>query len=294
MSYKKPKRLKNFDFSVKGAHVALVDKAANGKEQFLAIKSFNDDMVEYLQSELDEAMKQKEEADKASKVLVEMPLIDILESYYYVGREAAVKLVNAIKRATPEQEQAITEQIRMDIVSMNSLGISGASNSGGSPASFLIAKSKEEANMTDQTDAPDTQVDVQELLKSVEAQNQVIKALQEQVDAAQAAELARENARYVEITKKYESLGLEEADAPVIQALAKISGSEKVLKALDTALDLVNNADKIAAAGQGGSSDNTSTKTELELKAKEIAATEGITLAQATVKAIDRFPHLVK
>jgi hypothetical protein len=288
---KKPKRLKNFDFSVKGAHVALVDQAANGKEKFLTVKSFMEDLIEDLQEDLDEAKAAKEVEDKARAVIVEMPLVDLLVEYG-IWRETANMLVASIKRASPEADKII-QQVHSDIVSLSSVGASGASESGGLSPAYLIAKSKKEAAMSDKENAPD-QVDVQELLKSVQAQNEVIKSLQEQVDANRAAEAAREAARYVEITKKYESLGLEEVDATVVQAIARIEGSEKILKALDTALDLVNNVDKLSAQGKGGSSEGASVTTELELKAKEIQAAEGCTLPQATVKAIAKFPHLVK
>ena len=35
----KLQRITNFDFSAEGCHVAIVDKAANGKEQFLVVKN---------------------------------------------------------------------------------------------------------------------------------------------------------------------------------------------------------------------------------------------------------------
>ena len=127
---KKPiKRLKNFDFSKAGAHVALVDAGANGKEEFLVVKSLAEDMVAYHVEELAQAIEKQGVEEKARAVLVEVPLVDLLVEYG-IWRETANMLVASIKRASPEAE-TILQQVHSDIVGLGSVSASGASESGG-------------------------------------------------------------------------------------------------------------------------------------------------------------------
>lgn len=293
---KKLKRLSNFDFSVPGAHVALVDKAANGVENFLVIKSLATDAL-YMEMEAQRLRERQELEDKASKVVVELPLADMLVEFG-LWRETALKIAAAVKKSESEAEDEIIESLQSALISLSSAGASGASDTAGSPA-FLIAKRKEEANMSDTQSAPDTQnVDVQAVLKAqtemqakLEAITKANETLQEKVQAFEVVEKAREQARAIELVKKYETLGLTEEDATNFQALTKQEGFDKVIKALDAAIDLVSKTDLTKEVGAGG--DTNTQETELEVKAKSIQARDGITFQQAVSKAVVEFPHLV-
>jgi hypothetical protein len=192
----KSQRLSNFDFSIEGAHVALVGKAANGSESFLVTKSLTGhkepeittkaydyvdlvisaDSLPELQDRLEEMLEGSEEGSEEddNSTMVNMPLADLLRMVGYVTESEAQKISESVvKSATQLAFEDENDPRRQEFINSLKALINPDSTSGAVEETVEIQKN-EENSMSGQkgkgNDAPENKVpetDLEVLQKSV-------------------------------------------------------------------------------------------------------------------------------
>ena len=294
----KVQRLTDMDFSLEGCHIALVDKAANGKEQPLVLKSLEPiEKGEFFDGD-DESM---------SDLRVDMSLEDMLRVAFGIWGPEARLVANSVVKNLNEES---VEEIRNELVGMITTADGSASGAAasGAPAP-LVAKNDDNDNEEIETMSDDKTKQPEAVLKAEDVQEMVQKALDSQkaefekqladrdgkLEAFEKAEAERQDVKYATIAKKYESLGANEETGAVLKALATAEGvdADAIFKMLDTALDTVKKADKLETVGADGSPVNVDSMNELKTVAKSLQEAEGLTEQQAMVKAAEQNPHLI-
>jgi len=302
---KKKQRLTDFDFSSPDAHVALVGKAANGKEKFLVVKNLNpqkiekqDFLVAFQNPELDNMLMEMaenmvEEADDKPKAIAELPLEDLLRIFFYMwGEDAKVIAESIVIKSDEASKDALREALLKRLQA-------GSDRSGAAGTTTVEKSATENENgVTTMSDKAPEQVDVAKAVADAVAIAKAeadarIADLQKAVDAMKAKEEAAELAKYVGIAKGMEVLGATEKTGAVLKAVAAIEGGTEVIAMLQKAVETVSKGAALEEVGTGLGVEAEDKVAKLEAVAKKIAADEGVTFQAAMVLAADRNPQLV-
>lgn len=285
----KHQRMTDIDFSNPDNHVAIVDKAANGKEKFLVVKALLPG-TDYEQREA-----------SANSVKVAMPLTELLQ-IMGIWSWDAMTIAAAIEKS---EVDITTEEQLVSLVKSLESSVAGAAKEDGTDSSVSnTTKSEiEDSHMTD--DVKNVPVNADQLeaaVKSaVEAQTATLKAQNDELSvtlkAFQAAEAAREDAKFSAIAKNYEGIGATDELGKVLKAISKVEGSELVFALLDGALDAVTKSAAAAEIGTGGTAPEGGFNSMEELQAVAKALREEnplLTVPQSITKAAQVRPDLVK
>ena len=296
----KPQRLSDFDFSSPEAHVAIVGKAANGKEKFLVTKKLNEkiEKQDFLVTFQDPAMDKvlevasemvEEAKEKAKgKPTLEMPLEEVFQVFFYMWEGDAKKIADAVIMKSSDSDKEVLRKALIERLMQSGSDPSGAAETSGNPDN--VTKTKVE-NMS--KEAPE-QVDVQKAVDTatadLRAQNEV---LSKSLEKLQAIEEARVLDKYTTVAKSLTVLGATEDQGKVLKAVAAIEGGEGVIAMLTKAAELVAKGESLKEVGTGASADADSKEAKLAGIAKSLAAEKGITFQAAMVMAADQNPQLV-
>jgi len=272
------KELKNFDFSVEGAHVALVTRAANGKTEPLIVKKAPVEKGEYFDGD----------DQSANDTKIEMSLTDFLKIHCYMWEDEAKLIANSIKKAAdaePEVYASLLKQIPADLLL----------DGGNSDTPVRTAPNNlEDVTMTVEVTTPEQVADVTKAAET-EALLKKLDDVQKRLEKYEADEAVRKSAKFGAMVVKYAAIGATEADADVLKALSEQEGFDRVLAMLDSAVDTLKNADLLKPVGAEGDQPNVSTADELNGIAKGyMDADKSLTIQKALVKAAQAHPHLVK
>jgi len=288
---KKKQRLSDFDFSSPDAHVAIVGKAANGKEKFLVMKSLNEKIEKavdpytqaYIDGLLADAADNEAKAAKADKVYVEMPLEDLLRTFMGMWGDQAQSIAASVvmKSITDDQKDALRKAL---LAKMQS-----GSNRSGAAETTDSAESLNKSKETTMTDKAPEQVDVTKALADRDAK---IADLQKSLDALKAKDEAAELAKFEVVAKSLETLGAKVEDAKVLKAVAAIEGGKAVLDMLTKAADLLAKSAKLNEQGSGLSADADDKGAKLDSLAKSYAKENKVTFAAAMVAVAEQHPEL--
>lgn len=302
---KKKQRLTDFDFSSPDAHVALVGKAANGKEKFLVVKNLNpqkiekqDFLVAFQNPELDNMLMEMaenmvEEADDKPKAIAELPLEDLLRIFFYMwGEDAKVIAESIVIKSDEASKDALREALLKRLQA-------GSDRSGAAGTTTVEKSATENENgVTTMSDKAPEQVDVAKAVADAVAIAKAeadarIADLQKAVDAMKAKEEAAELAKFVGIAKGMEVLGATEKTGAVLKAVSAIEGGAEVIAMLQKAVETLSKGAALQELGTGLGVEAEDKVAKLEAVAKKIAADEGVTFQVAMVLAADRNPQLV-
>lgn len=302
---KKKQRLTDFDFSSTDAHVALVGKAANGKEKFLVVKNLNpqkiekqDFLVAFQNPELDNMLMEMademvREADDKPKAIAELPLEDLLRIFFYMwGEDAKVIAESIVIKSDDANKDALREALLKRLQA-------GGDRSGAAGKTKVEKSTTENENgVKTMSDKAPEQVDVAKAIADAVATQKAeadakIADLQKAVDAMKAREEAVELAKYVGIAKSLEVLGATDKTGAVLKAVAGIEGGQDVLSMLTKAVETLTKGDALKEIGTGLGVEAEDKVAKLEAVAKSIVAAEGVTFQAAMVLAADRNPQLV-
>ena len=321
-------RLSKFDFSAEGSHVALVGKAANGKEEFLITKSLDSkpapvtksyDYVDLvisaqslpeLQEALEEMLSGAEEVAEADPTMVNMPLADLLRMVGYMSENEAQKISESVIKsagllATSDKE--IQKEFTKALSALvNPNGTSGAVDNP------HIQKEEDLMSGNDKKVAPESKVQtLEELQKSVEDKDTLIADLKAKVEKSvgleeTVAELKAE--REERVLKAFDTVasGLSalaggdegvEGLGKILKDVAGIEGGEKVLAMLNKGVELIskNTVDNLTELGGSGESVEGDNYGKLEQISKGLMKDDpSLTEPQAIVKAASLNPELVR
>lgn len=300
----KKQRLSEFDFTSEDAHVAIVGKAANGKEKFLVTKKFSADaepinkaVDAYTQMYIDQLIADAKEDEleqaKADKVYVEMSLEDLLRNFCHVWGDQAKDIAASVimKSVTDDKKDALRKAL-LAKMPHGSDRSGAADNTEGQPST--IEKSQVE-NMTDPK-APE-QVDINKAVEAAtSAQASVIADLQKSLEILKADKEAAELAKYAVVAKSLETLGATDSHAKVLKAVAAIEGGKEVLDMLTKAVALIAKGDALNEKGTSLGADSEDKPAKLAAIAKSLVAADAsktLTFAQAMVTAAEQHPELL-
>lgn len=288
MSKQKKKLLTNFDFSVEGAHVALVTRAANGKTEPLIVKKAPI-----------EKMEDGEEDDKPSGVNIEMSLEDFLQHMLYMWPDTASLVANSIKKSA-ESDDAYASIVK----ALPQALVDGGGSNSDSPSSVRpapVATEKSEATKPNTEDKKSmSQVDttseqgagVQKAAET-EALLKKVEDMQKRLEKFEADEEVRKSAKFGAMVVKYAAIGAKEEDADVLKSLSEQPGFDRVLAMLDSAVETMKNANLLEPEGVEGEQNALSTTDELTAIAKGLMEQDKtLTIQKALVKAAITNPHL--
>lgn len=281
MTTQKKQKLSNFDFSVEGAHVALVTRAANGKEAPLIVKKVKPvEKGEYYEGD-----------DKTpSDTEIKMSLTDFLRLYCYMWEDEAKLIVNSIVKSEKPASEAyadILKQIPTEVLS-----------------DALVRHAQTQTEVTKMsnvdTNAPAT-TDVQKtadqvaLEKKVSEQDATLVTIQAQLKKYEEAEEIRKAAKFGALAAKYKSLGGNDELAVALQAMSDVEGFDAVVAILDGAVETLEKAELLKPKGVDGEQVVVKSIDELQTIAKGLMdADKTLTIQKALVKAATAHPHLVK
>jgi len=282
MTTQKKQKLSNFDFSVEGAHVALVTRAANGKESPLIVKKVKP-------VEKGEMFEGDDESEPTTEI--KMSLTDFLRLHCYMWEDEAKLIVNSIVKsaeANPEAYVEILKKIPTELLS---------------DAPVRQAQTKTEVTKMSDNDkqTPETIADVQKtadqvaLEKKVGDQEAALVTIQAQLKKYEEAEEIRKAAKFGALAAKYKSIGGNDELAVALQAMSAVEGFDAVVAVLDSAVETLEKAALLKPAGVDGETVVVKSVEELQNIAKGLMdADKTLTIQKAMVKAAIANPHLVK
>ena len=289
MAKQKKKLLTNFDFSVDGAHVALVTRAANGKTEPLLIKSLSED----------ETMEENE--DKPSGITLEMSLEDFLSHMLYMWPETASLVANSIKKSA-ETDDAYSEIVKALPASLVDGG-EGESNSQSTvrPAPVAAEKSvttkpntEDEKSMSD-VEKKSEQGAGETKAAETEALLKEVADMRKRLEQFEAAEEVRKTAKFGAMVAKYAPIGAKEDDVEVLKSLSNQEGFDRVVAMLDSAIETLTQKGLLDTVGAEGDLPSVSKTDELTDIAKGyMEQDKSLTMQKALVKAAVANPHLIK
>lgn len=226
---KAKRRLKNFDFSSEGAHLALVHKeqggGANGYETLImkSAANFSEEFIEKMQS-----------------VVVEMELPDFLEKFFYLWEEDAKALAYMMgyreEAETQEEENMEYESEFRDWVKEKGM------------ASFAVMKS-----LKDSTSIPEVLSSLSEdqyldLLRDQEKLEKCFKKLEEEavVKATETQPVVAETKKpKARIVKKVEKEGHKAEATEVVEKQTVVADEAKPAVEADSKTEVIKMTDKI-------------------------------------------------
>ncbi len=214
---KAKRKLKDFDFTKEGSHVALVSVdnggAANGYKTLIT-KSVSEDLSENQRESLKQIIKSTEEcSDEEAE--------EILKANLDALKEDGVSPINKTKETPTEETLMTTENVEM------------------------IEKSTLEVELKKALEAQEAQLKADYEAKEVE--------LKKSLEAYEAKEIEITKAKFIEKAKGFEDLGIsEDKEELMAVALMKMAGSEDykvVEEVLETAVRLAKNAHMLEQRG---------------------------------------------
>jgi len=287
MSNKK-KKLSEFDFSVKGAHVALVTRAANGKTEPLIVKNFTADVEKGEYYEGDDT--------SDSSIAVKMSLADFLRVKYGEWSDTAKLIANSIKKAADGKPEFadLLKEIPTELLSEEEVRQA--------PVEQSTNTNQEDVTMSKAVETPEQVADVQKaaeavaLEKKVQEQAEILKAMSDKLAKFEEAEEIRKTAKFGAMADKYSAIGANEETAGVLKSLEGHAGFEHIVKMLDNAVDTLEKGGLLKATGEeGDSKPSLGSIDELKDIAKNLmAGDKNLTIQKALVVAAKQNPHLVK
>jgi len=318
----KKQRMTDFNFSHPDAHVAIVDKAANGKSKFLVVKNLGKENVDekYMSNELvtksmelrvscnEDSISNLIEENKRIKTamqnVVEVPLVDLLQKLG-LWSETAIWVANLTTKA---ENNVIKSSDLFEVVKSEVFNVLEGSLAASKQVEVVkeasVSKSENGENMTDKVDdaakpkdkVEKVEVTSEEVLKQLDA-------LKSKVAVYEGIEQARINKSFEDKAEKYVDLGLSKEQAPLLRAISEVEGSEVIFKALDKAMEFVSKKVETEEKGTGKQEEVTKTESGVNKnydKIKQVAMkylqdnpTCGLTLQQAVVKAVSDNPALL-
>lgn len=288
MSKQKKKLLTNFDFSVEGAHVALVTRAANGKTEPLIVKKAPI-----------EKMEDGEEDDKPSGVNIEMSLEDFLQHMLYMWPDTASLVANSIKKSAESDDAYASIVKALPQVLVDGGGSNSDSPSSVRPAPVATEKSEatkpntEDKKSMSQVDTTSEQGAGVQKAAETEALLKKVEDMQKRLEKFEADEEVRKSAKFGAMVVKYAAIGAKEEDADVLKSLSEQTGFDRVLAMLDSAVETMKNANLLEPEGVEGEQNALSTTDELTAIAKGLMEQDKtLTIQKALVKAAITNPHL--
>jgi len=284
MATQKKQKLSNFDFSVEGAHVALVTRAANGKETPLIVKKVTPvEKGEYFEGD--------DESEPTTEI--KMSLTDFLRLHCYMYEDEAKLIVNSIMKSAesdPEKYADVLKQIPADLLPDASVRQAQTTQT---PE---VIKMSDKDNKTPEqlADAKHAEATVA-LEKKVDEQNLILKGMQDQLKKYEEAEEIRKAAKFGAMAMKYKSIGANDDTALVLTKMAEVEGFEAIVSLLDSAVETLEKADLLKPAGVEGETLVVKSIDELQTIAKGLmTASPELTIQKAMVLAARSNPHLVK
>ena len=281
MTTQKKQKLSNFDFSVEGAHVALVTRAANGKEAPLIVKKVKPvEKGEYYEGD--------DETTNGSEI--KMSLTDFLRIHCHMWADEARLIANSIVKsaeANPEAYAEILKKIPTELLSDE-------------PVRHAQTQTEVTKMSTVDTNAPATP-DVQKtadqvaLEKKVSEQDATLVTIQAQLKKYEEAEEIRKAAKFGALAAKNKSLGGNDELAVALQAMSDVEGFDAVVAILDGAVETLEKAELLKPKGVDGEQVVIKSIDELQTIAKGyMESDKTLTIQKALVKAATAHPHLVK
>lgn len=285
--HSKFQRLDDFDFSTPGAHIALVDRAANGWEA-LVIKSApqeDEDIKFDLESVEKELLKRldiesisKQDGDEGP--MVSMSLSKLLQIAFYVYGEDADFVANAITKSE-DSDKLITE-----VSELLKDGLLG---------SPIVAKPNngENPKMSDENvvKAADVQAMIDKAVKGTKAELEKSVA---RIEKFEAAEEIRKELKFSKMAEGYQALGDVEGLGEVLKSLSETEGFDKVLGLLDSAVETINKSALLDEEGDSGEGEVLSNLETLKKLAAAKAEEDGITIQKAMTLVAAEKPELLK
>lgn len=288
-------KISDIDFSKSGAHVALVDAAANGKDTPLIIKKLEP---------IDKGLFHQGDDESDSNVAVSMSLEDVLVLVFGAWGDEARLIANSIVKSMDNPEDAI--RLKDSLIGGLSLnGSSGAATNVVSPQPLVVKSNepKEEENTMDSKEFMKSE-EGQEILKAAvdlarAEDTKSIDSLTGRVESFEKSEDARQDVKFGVMAAEYEVLGATEDSAAIFKEMSKVEGFDSVLGMLNKALDTNKNAELLGEEGENGAAkvagDSAAELETLALKkvadAKE--AGESLTIQKARVEVARANKHLV-
>ena len=293
--HSKFQRLDNFDFSAEGAHIALVDRAANGWEA-LVVKSAPEDVEPKFKFDIAEVEKEllkKLDVESISKQeeggvgpMVSMSLSQLLQVAFYMYSEDADIVASSIVKS--EDKDKLIEEVA-SLINKDGLLGSPKHNNGEKP------------KMSDEqvVKAADVQAMIEKASEVHKAEMKELKADIEKRDAQlqsfEDAEEVRKSAKYGAMAKVYESLGDTEGLGEVLKSLSSVEGFDKVIALLDSAADTISKEALLNEEGAGGEGVVLESMQELtKLAEAKVAANPEMTIQKAKVEVAIERPDLVE
>ncbi len=318
---KATRKITNFNFESDGAHVALVDKAAN-QQEVLVMKS---------------AAASEKEITKAVEVNVKLSLLEYLTRYLYLSIDEAEEVAGLLGYSfddlyTPDSNINSFEemvQANLDKVKVNKseaaekfvgafeefkqkyLTKASSSVEGGDSVSKSTEETNpkpEEESITMTTEKEVTQESLEEQInKAAEAivakrleeieksANERVEQVSKELEVFKAREDARQKQEYLTKAEGYAKYLGEDADKEAIaKALMAVEQSEDAKPMLDILKALKSFADQDADGifdeiGKSATQDQpTDTESKVEALQKSLEKEEGLTASAAYVKAFDQ------
>lgn len=276
----KKKKLSNFDFSVAGAHVALVSRAANGKETPLIVKKL--DPVE--KGEYHEG-----DDETQNGAMVEMSLADFLSCRFGVWGYEARLIANSIKKAaeTDPEYAELLKSIPQEVLEEDPVRHA--------PNNLEEVSMSEIETTPEQVAGVQKAAETQALEKSLVEKDEIIKSMQSKLKAFEEAEEIRKAAKYGAMAQKYAPIGADESTAEILKAFDGVEGFDKIVEMLDNAVATLEKQDLLEPVGVEGEQVVVKSVTELQDIAKVLMDQDKtLTIQKALVLAAQRNPHLVK
>jgi hypothetical protein len=325
----KVQRLSKFDFSAEGSHVALVGKAANGKEEFLITKSLDSaevvknynyvDLVigagslPELQVALEEMLDGSEEEVEANPTMVNMPLASLLRMVGYMSEDEAQKISESVVKSATTLAAIEDDSKREEFTKALTALVIPNGTPGAVDNNPQIKEEDSMSGTEKKVEAPveEVQTEVAELQKSVESKDAEILALKAEVEKSvglegKVEELTAErderilkafNSKASDLTVLAESEEGLEGLGKILKDVAGLEGGDKILAMLDKGVELISKETVAALSevGVSGESVEGNDYNKLELLAKELMSEDSsLTEPQAIVKAASQNPELAR
>lgn len=294
-NHDKFQRLDEFNFSSDGAHIALVDRAANGWEA-LVIKSAPKEAEEGMDlniKDLEKELLKKLDVESISKQedgdvgpMVSMSLSQLLQIAFYVYSEDADIVANSIVKS--EDKDKLIE------------GVASMLKKDGLLSSPKVEKSnngeKPKMSDVDVVKAADVEAMIQKALEGQKAELAAeIEKRDARLDSFEKAEEVRKDAKFGAMAKGFETLGDVEGLGDVLKSLAGVEGFDKVLGLLNSAVETVSKEALLNEEGSSGDAVVLDSMQELtKLAEAKVEANPELTIQKAKVEVAIERPDLVK
>lgn len=286
-------RLEEFDFSSEGAHIALVDRAANGWEALVIKSAPKEDNKEINTVDLESIEKEllkKLDVESISKQdgdmpMVQMSLSKLLQMVFYAWEDDANAIAESVMKSSDEVVEKLSETLKDNLHGSTDVDLN---------------KHGEKPNMSKEEVIKAADVEAM-INKALEAQAAEVESLKEEVSKSKSeledfrkAEDIRKDAKFNAMAEGYSSLGDIEGLGQVLKSLEGKEGFDKIVGLLDSAVETVSKGALLDETGSDGEGSSLSSFEELEKLAEAKAAEVGCTIQKAFTLVAQERPDLVK